>query len=216
MYRKPRVQSTSAAGSWRSMGWFGPGKSKTDGGRCVRIGDETTAVSPVAPAASPPLADDDVTASTPKEVVLDDALTWPRATSRQFGCMLERAGHKDPSFHCGARKPASGDPCKAPEAYSRGPEFPGALAARAVKGAEKIQLGWEHGDLQAVEVDFAPGVDDAAIRKAFGLPGSKQAHPNVMDADVQRCSKDRWCLVLQGFDHMGAGDVDCDEDENPE
>ncbi|MDP3772688.1 MAG: hypothetical protein Q8Q85_00305 [Gemmatimonadales bacterium] len=32
---------------------------------------------------------------------------------------------------------------------------------------------------------------------------------NVMYVSIQRCGNDYSCLLLQGFDHMGAGDVDC-------
>ena len=155
-----------------------------------------------------PLPDDDKSDYTPR-ASLTDPLTWPRATSRQFGCLLERAGHRDATFHCTAPRPPQGDACKDIEPYYAGPEFPAALIPRVGHRIQKISLDWEHGDLQAVTLIFEPGVDEHAIDALFDITSARRRNVNLSGTSVQHCARDAWCLLLIGFDHMGAADVEC-------
>jgi hypothetical protein len=53
-------------------------------------------------------------------------------------------------------------------------------------------------------------VSDAEVRRVFKLPAAEnRPQENVMNISIQQCGKDATCLLLQGFDHMGAGDADC-------
>ena len=154
-----------------------------------------------------PLPDDEHGSYTPR-VALGDPLTWPRATSRQFGCMLEKAGQRDPTFHCTAPKPKQGDPCKDVTHYYAGPEFPAALLPRVGHRVRTVTLSWEHGALQNVILQFEPGVDQAAVEAMFQLPAAKARHENITGVSIQNCPA-QCSLLLIGFDHMGAGDVEC-------
>ena len=50
------------------------------------------------------------------------------------------------------------------------------------------------------------------IRDLFKLPANENAvGTDVMNYRIQDGHKDFNCLILQGFDHMGAGDVDCSD-----
>jgi hypothetical protein len=52
----------------------------------------------------------------------------------------------------------------------------------------------------------------AEAYQRVGLPPSGQPLPeNIQSAKVEACSKATTCLTLTGFDHMGAGDVECPE-----
>ncbi len=107
---------------------------------------------------------------------------------------------------CGASEPPQGDPCKDTAHYYAGPEFPSSLLERLPVKATGVHLSWEHGSLQEVTLHLAPGVDEAAAKAA--LP-SAPLPDNVQSVDVQACNPNFLCASLEGFDHMGAGDVDC-------
>jgi hypothetical protein len=122
--------------------------------------------------------------------------------------MLERAGHRDPTYHCTAPKPPPGDPCHDTTAYYAGPAFPDALVPHIGFGVTRVELHWEHGDLRQVDFHFDPSIDEKAIAAAFDVPSIPHRHRNVMSVTLS-CGKKQPCLVVQGFDHMGAGDVEC-------
>jgi len=135
---------------------------------------------------------------------------WPRMTSGAFGCLMEKTlGHRDPKFNCDLRdyRPAT-NPCT-DAGYNEGPKFPPTLATRIHPLATHIDVDFEHGDVRAVSVQLAGKFSDAEVRKAFGLPDDDARPPNIMHISVQDCGLGVTCLSLQGFDHLGAGDVDC-------
>ncbi|WP_158568879.1 MULTISPECIES: hypothetical protein [unclassified Duganella] len=138
-----------------------------------------------------------------------DVLQWPRMSVRDFGCMLEQSlGHREPKFNCSLKKFKPVDnPCVS--AYYDGFEFPPALVSKVHPLLSNIELAWEHGQLQSVSLDFKGKIDANALRKAFGLDKTPAYPENIMSVDIQDCSRDSVCLLIQGFDHMGAGDVDC-------
>ena len=144
-------------------------------------------------------------------LVLDQPVTWPRATLPAFGCLLERElGERDPTFNCDLRDYVNaGDPCEATDAYYEGFAAPAALAARL--GVQEVQLTWEHGDLQSVFLVLPERQSEAAWRARFALPDPLPE--NVENLSFQDCIGDQ-CRILGlfGFDHLGAGDVDCAAD----
>lgn len=139
-----------------------------------------------------------------------DILTWPSARVERFGCFLEQAfGHKDRRFNCALKGYVNhGDPCRKVDAWMEGPEFPADKVALVHPLAREIELKWEHGDLQAVVVRFSKRMSPQEVWKALGVrdPG-RSTRPNVMSADVQQSGAT--ILIVEGFDHMGAGEADC-------
>lgn len=134
--------------------------------------------------------------------------SWPRMGTVAWGCLLERdLHHRDARFHCGAEPGPPGDPCKATDAYHAGPSFPAELSARVHPLAPKVTLTWEHGELQMVTLAFAAPVTEAAVRADLGLPPPGATLP----ANMTRLwlADDGKTLMIEGFDHMGAGDVEC-------
>ncbi|MGF6110324.1 hypothetical protein [Pseudomonas frederiksbergensis] len=155
-----------------------------------------------------------------------DVLAWPRMSSSAFGCYMEKTlGHRDKRFNCALKGYENqGDPCTNAAAYEEGPDFPAHLAARVHPLATQVQMSWEHGELQQVTIVLKGTLDEVAVRNAFKLPRTEAyllseaeqgALPeNIMDARVQGDpSNGLTSLMLTGFDHMGAGDVDCNADE---
>lgn len=139
-------------------------------------------------------------------------ITWPRMKADAFGCMLERRfGFRDPKFNCSLHRYVNkGDPCRNTTAYYEGPSIPDAVAHAVSPDVDSIGLSWEGGKLQAVTVTFRRVVPAAEARAALGLPPSAARLPaNVQGVDVQRCRRDATCVLVTGFDHQGAGDVDC-------
>ncbi|HDR9764687.1 TPA: hypothetical protein QDC27_000168 [Burkholderia cepacia ATCC 25416] len=165
-----------------------------------------------------------------------DVRAWPRMTSPKFGCYVETTfGYRDKRFNCALKKYRNtGDACGNTKAYYEGPVFPDRLAASVHPLATKVELDWEHGDLQMVTVTLKGTWNEADVRKAFGLPRAEArqltdaelrlAPGNLMDTSVQYPSspldeslakrpsnpaRGTTAVMLYGFDHMGAGDADC-------
>ncbi|QRR06969.1 hypothetical protein FPJ27_11375 [Burkholderia sp. MS455] len=169
-----------------------------------------------------------------------DIRAWPRMPSPEFGCTLEKTfDYRDKRFNCALKKYRNtGDACKNTKSYYEGPAFPGRLAARVHPLATKVDLDWEHGDLQMVTVTLKGTWNEADVRKAFGLPRAegrklteaelRKQPANLMDTSIQYPSSPAddglgrrpsdpahgtTAVMLYGFDHMGAGDVECGEGE---
>ncbi|WP_175910090.1 hypothetical protein [Burkholderia metallica] len=167
-----------------------------------------------------------------------DVRAWPRMASPAFGCTLEKTfGYRDKRFNCALKHyKNTGDACRNTTTYYEGPAFPDRLAARVHPLATKVDLDWEQGRLQMVTVTLKGTWNEADVRKAFGLPraegrkltdAERRMEPdNLMDTSVQYPSgqtddsvarrpsnpaRGTTAVMLYGFDHMGAGDVDCGE-----
>ncbi|QOH40163.1 hypothetical protein C7S14_3115 [Burkholderia cepacia] len=165
-----------------------------------------------------------------------DVRAWPRMTSPKFGCYVETTfGYRDKRFNCALKKYRNtGDACGNTKAYYEGPVFPDRLAASVHPLATKVELDWEHGDLQMVTVTLKGTWNESDVRKAFGLPRAearqltdaelRSAPGNLMDTSVQYPSspldeslakrpsnpaRGTTAVMLYGFDHMGAGDAGC-------
>jgi hypothetical protein len=137
-------------------------------------------------------------------------LDWPRMASPAFGCLMEKTlGHRDPRFNCSLKSVKMGDPCVDTENYYAGPIFPPALAARIHPLASDVSVDFEHGEVRTVSVRLQGKFSESDVLKAFDLAGDRKRPPNIMFVSVQDCSRDGTCLLLTGFDHLGAGDVDC-------
>ncbi len=131
---------------------------------------------------------------------------WLRMASGDFGCEMERQlGHRDPTYNCSNRRHPTGDPCRDTVPYYAGPKIPAEAARKLHPNITSLKLTWEHGDIQAFQVCFAPNapVDWVAqtIRSTIRFPGDAKDEPFTPAEDG--------CYDMQRFDHMGAGDVDC-------
>lgn len=149
-----------------------------------------------------------------------NVLTWPRAPVDKFGCMLERDfDFRHPRFNCSLRNYVNrGDTCAITDAYYEGPEFPAGKATKVLPQIERIEIANERGQVQAVTMILKQRQTQTAIRALLGLPSPRAALPaNISSVDIQGCRPDgasQICnvVLIQGFDHMGAGDVDCGEE----
>jgi hypothetical protein len=151
-----------------------------------------------------------------------NVLTWPRAPVDKFGCMLERDFEtRDAKFNCSLRNYMHvSNVCDPDSPYYEGPEFPAGKASKVLEQFEDVRVAHEHGEVQSVTVVLKQRLTQTAIRALLGLPASPRAAlpPNIVSIDIQGCRPDgasQICNValIQGFDHMGAGDVDCGEEE---
>src|SRR6185369_913873 len=79
-------------------------------------------------------------------------ITWPRIDVKTFGCFLEKElSYRHPKFNCDLNKYHNeGDPYIKTKAYYEGPSFPDSKLQQIHPLIQGIELGWEHGDLQAV------------------------------------------------------------------
>jgi hypothetical protein len=139
-------------------------------------------------------------------------LSWPRMRAHEFGCLMQtRHGVRDARWGCARPDPGpQGDPCGDPRAYYDGPAFPAPAASTVAPSVEEIRLSWEHRDLQSVGVVLRGDLAESEARRRLGLPpAGARLPPNVQGITVQRCGTGRTCVDLVGFDHLGAGEVDC-------
>jgi hypothetical protein len=132
----------------------------------------------------------------------NDFSTWPGADAQEFGCFLEKKfGTRDKKFNCSLEHYENhGDPCKNTKEYYEGPSFPPNKASHINHRIASVDLAWEHGALQSVSVLLDKKYSEKQIRTYFKLPAK---------ASIQDCTKRNSCIVLEGFDHQGSGDVEC-------
>lgn len=147
---------------------------------------------------------------------LADLVDWPRMSVADFACLLEqRTGHADAQFSCAASRKLSnwGDACHDTDLSYAGPQLPEALARQLNAHIEAVDLDWEFGRLQSVNVTFdrimtADEVADIFPDVNLDDPTSR---PNLSNASLQDCASDASCLYLEGFEHLGAADVECED-----
>ncbi|MFS2124773.1 hypothetical protein [Pseudomonas sp. Pseusp97] len=145
-----------------------------------------------------------------------DLIGWPRMNVADFACLLEqRTGHADAQFSCAASRKLSdwGDACHATDISYAGPQLPEALVRQIDSRIAAVDLDWEFGRLQSVNVTFdrimtADEVADIFPEVNLDDPTSRA---NLSNASLQDCAEDASCLYLEGFEHLGAADVECED-----
>jgi len=148
---------------------------------------------------------------TPSELA-----TWPRMRATDFGCMLEkRFGVRDKRYGCGVdfERIDWGDGCSG-ENYNAGPELPLRVAGTLPAPITSVSINWEHGEMQSVFVDFDRTLSEGDIDALLGLHIDGPMPDNIMSAGIQECLGATPCkttLSMQGFEHMGAADLECDK-----
>lgn len=160
--------------------------------------------------ASPPAAEP---ARSPPTVPLTSLASWPRMRADRFGCLMERElGARDARFNCALHGYENqGDPCQNTDAYYEGPAFPEQALPRLRPAPRELSLDWEHGDLQAISVTLPGRLSEDEARRRVGLRAPDAGLPgNVNAVSVSACREDT-CVRIEGFDHMGAGEVECPE-----
>lgn len=164
-----------------------------------------------------------VAASGAQEAPLPEphnVLSWPRAPVDRFGCMLEREFEtRHPRFNCGLRGYVNrSDACAITDAYYEGPQFPADKAGKVLPQIDRIEIASERGQVQAVTLILKQRQTQTAIRALLGLPSPRAMLPvNISSVDIQGCRPEgasQVCnvVLIEGFDHRGAGDVDCGEE----
>ena len=147
--------------------------------------------------------------------------TWLRKTPAEIGCMLEEEfSYKDSVFNCSYKNYENkGDPCKNTKEYYEGIEFPANLTSKISPLIKDLVFDFEHGNLREIRITFKDSIAIEKVKEIFNLPVKKDFPENIMDIYYGEnvYSKDkpvnpnytRW-LNIVGFEHMGAGDVDCE------
>ena len=149
-------------------------------------------------------------------VTTADLVSWPRMGVADFACQLEqRTGKADAQFSCAASKKLSdwGDACHNTDLSYAGPQLPDALVRQLDPRIAEVELDWEYGRLQSINVTFdrimtAEEVADIFPDVNLDDPASRGTLSN---ASLQDCAADASCLYLEGFEHLGAADVECDD-----
>ncbi len=95
--------------------------------------------------------------------------------------------------------------------------IPDSLFSKINPSIKDIRLEFEHGSLREVEITFKDSMLISDIKTRFAL--SDTVPENIMEMhygdNIGSKNKPvnpkytRW-LTIYGFEHMGAGDVDCD------
>lgn len=148
-------------------------------------------------------------------------VSWARKSPVEIGCMLESEfSYRNSVFNCDYKKYSNdGDPCVNTKEYYEGLEFPAHLVSKVHPLIKDITLDFEHGDLREIAITFSDSIRKDRVRKLFNLPEESEYPENIMQIlyGENVYSKDkpvnpeytRW-LTITGFEHMGAGDVDCE------
>jgi len=147
-------------------------------------------------------------ADNQEATVAVDILSWPRMAANEFGCMMEQTfGHRDERFNCSLTDYVNkGNACYATEEYYEGPEFPKHLVRKVHPKLESISLSWEGGMLQCALLIFDKDFTEAEILSAIHI------NPDELPDNVWSMDFDENRISLVGFEHSGAGDMDCGEE----
>ena len=141
-----------------------------------------------------------------------DILSWPNMPVDEFGCMMEKTfGHRDERFNCSLKDYKNhGDPCDNTDEYYEGPEFPENLVRKVHPWIKTINLSWEGGRLQDVWFIFDKKYTEEQILSEFKI------NPDSLPDNINNINVQEGSLSLEAFMHMGAGDVDCGDEEDEE
>lgn len=136
-----------------------------------------------------------------------DILSWPQMAVNDFGCMMEQTfGHRDERFNCDLKSYENkGNPCYNTDEYYEGPLFPQHIAKKVHPRLETIVLSWEGGRLQNLWLIFDQEFTEAEILNAFDI------RPDKLPNNIYNLNLNGDHISLSGFEHMGAGEIDCDE-----
>jgi hypothetical protein len=137
-----------------------------------------------------------------------DILSWPQMAADEFGCMMEQTfGHRDERFNSSLTDYENkGSACYGTDEYYEGPEFPKHLVRKVHPKLESISLSWEGGMLQCAWLIFDKDFTEAEILSAFHI------NPDELPGNIMDISLNDGELSLLGFEHSGAGDMDCGEE----
>lgn len=149
-------------------------------------------------------------------------LTWLRKSPVEINCMLQSQLHyQDRRFKCGTNYVNKGDPCKKTKEYYEGIQIPDSLAVKIHPLFKSISLSFEHGDLQLLIIEFKDSMSIGRIKSMFALPAEQIDFPDnliyIDYADGESApfkthdEKYTNSLMIVGFEHLGAGDVDCSQ-----
>ena len=137
--------------------------------------------------------------------------TWPRMNAQELGCSLTaQFGQRADLPACVDTAYPQGDPCVYIDNWYAGPQFPDGFAPEVHPNVKRVRLNWEHGHVQSVTLLLDGVYSESEAAAMFATP---ELPANVMTTSVQRCMRDASCMMIIGFDHLGAGEADC-SDEN--
>jgi len=134
-----------------------------------------------------------------------DVLSWPRMAADAFGCMMEQTfGYRDERFNCSLKEYENkGSACYGTDEYYEGPVFPEHLVKKVHPRLESIELSWEGGSLQNAWFIFDRKCTEAEILRAFDIT------PDELPDNVIGINLQDYHISLLGFEHFGAGEMDC-------
>src|SRR5690606_16040310 len=149
-------------------------------------------------------------------------ITLLRKTPPEIGCILEsKLKYKDSIYNCSNKNYVNpGNPCGSDNQYYKGIKIPDSIARKIHSKFKSIELSFEHGNLQELSIVFKDSLRKTDILNTFKLPKEKTEFPeNIINISYGEnvFSKmkpldtlyTRW-LSITGFDHIGAGELDCE------
>lgn len=153
---------------------------------------------------------------SPTAASASDPTSWAKMSRKDFGCMLERdLGYRDRLWNCTTDEPPTGDPCRDVENYYRGPQIPPEFGSKVSPLVDRVELHWEHGNLQEIDITFRANVGDREIEEAFSLPSSLRiARENVQSSELRDVGADQRQLVIKGFERNE--DLNCGDGRQPD
>jgi hypothetical protein len=134
--------------------------------------------------------------------------------------MLETEfSYKDSVFNCSYKGYFNkGDPIKNTTEFYEGIEFPVDLVSKIDPSVETLDLEFEHGNLREITIQFKDSMLKSKIAEIFNLPTERRLFPeNVVDigygenisaSNQPVNTKYTKFLTIDGFDHIGAGEVE--------
>jgi hypothetical protein len=146
--------------------------------------------------------------------------TWLREDPAQLGCFFELTiGYRDSRFNCEIGEYQNhGDPCVKTEEYYDGFNLPESVVKEMCPVISSMTMDFEHGELRSIYIEFTRELSVDEISSYFNIPKSFIDKPqNLMSISLDDGvdffypgDKFSSSMTLVGFEHIGAGEVDCD------
>jgi hypothetical protein len=146
--------------------------------------------------------------------------TWLRLSPADLGCFFERTDvYRDSRFNCQiAEYQNNGDPCVNTEEYYEGFNLPESVVKELCPVISSMTMDFEHGELRSIYIEFTEELSAEEIATYLNIPQFTLGLPlNLMSISLddgvdffEAGDKVSKSITLVGFEHVGAGEVDCD------
>ena len=147
-------------------------------------------------------------------------VSFLRKSTVEVGCIFEQElNYRDSVFNCSNKNYVNnGGPCENTEEYYKGFQIADSIAHKIHPLIKGIDMQFEGGNLREITFNLSDSITKSKAKEVFNLPSDTTHLENITTImygeNISACDKPvnpeytKWISIV-GFDHQGAGDVEC-------